>query len=182
MRVRAGIDASYWKIGIPPNLVRSRSHVIRLPAPCPVDGVILRARIGWSSFADLAVAVIAGISALVFAWQHAKLIEVSISVEDHGRPVCKLYGSLFFASTADSLSGFTPADDSDEVGIDFAHASAMDHSAVEDIDSLAERYRKAGQRLHLRPLGQDCLDVLTRAKDRVEIEVREDPHYHIADN
>lgn len=135
-------------------------------------------------FTDLAVAVITGviISALVFAWQHAKHIDVSISVEDHGWKVYKLYGSLFFASTADFLSKFTPAEDTDEVVIDFARAKVMDHSAVEAIDSLAERYRKAGKRLHLRHLSPDCLDVLTRAKDMVEIDVREDPHYHIADN
>lgn len=133
---------------------------------------------------DLAIAVVTGviISALVFAWQHAKHIDVSVSVEDHGWKVYKLYGSLFFASTADFLSKFTPAEDTDEVVIDFAHAKVMDHSAVEAIDSLAERYRKAGKRLHLRHLSPDCLEVLTKAKDMVEIDVREDPHYHIADN
>ena len=39
-----------------------------------------------------------------------------------------------------------------------------------------------GKRLHLRHLSPDCLDLLTKAKDMVEIDVREDPHYHIADN
>lgn len=94
----------------------------------------------------------------------------------------KLYGSLFFASTVDFLSKFTPADDTDEVVIDFARAKVMDHSAVEAIDSLAECYRKAGKRLHLCHLSPDCLELLTRAKDMVEIDVRADPHYHIADN
>jgi SulP family sulfate permease len=135
-------------------------------------------------FTDLAIAVITGviISALVFAWQHAKHIDVRIDVEDHGWKVYKLYGTLFFASTADFLSKFTPADDTDEVVIDFARAKVMDHSAVEAIDSLAERYRKAGKRLHLRHISPDCLELLTKAKDMVEIDVRKDPHYHIADN
>ncbi|MHB1074903.1 SulP family inorganic anion transporter [Thiobacillus sp.] len=135
-------------------------------------------------FTDLAIAVVTGviISALVFAWQHAKHIDVSVGVEDHGWKVYQLYGTLFFASTADFLSQFTPADDPDEVVIDFARARVMDHSAVEAIDSLAERYRKAGKRLHLRHLSPDCLELLTKAKDMVEIDVREDPHYHIADN
>ncbi|HRK79410.1 MAG TPA: SulP family inorganic anion transporter [Thiobacillus sp.] len=135
-------------------------------------------------FTDLAIAVITGviIAALVFAWQHAKHIDVSVNVEDHGWKVYKLYGSLFFASTADFLSKFTPAEDTDEVVIDFAYAKVMDHSAVEAIDSLAERYRKAGKRLHLRHLSPDCLELLTKAKDMVEIDVRSDPHYHIADN
>ncbi len=135
-------------------------------------------------FTDLAIAVITGviISALVFAWQHAKHIQVRVGVESHGWKVYELEGTLFFASAADFLSHFTPAEDSDEVVIDFARAKVMDHSAVEAIDSLAERYRKAGKRLHLRHLTPDCLELLTKAKDMVEIDVRSDPHYHIADN
>lgn len=135
-------------------------------------------------FTDLAIAVVTGviISALVFAWQHAKNIEVSIGVEDHGWKVYRLSGTLFFASTANFLAKFTPAEDSNEVVIDFANAKVKDHSAIEAIDSLAERYRKAGKRLHLRHLSPDCLELLTRAKDMVEIDVRADPHYHIADD
>lgn len=148
------------------------------------DAFVVVAVTAITVFTDLAVAVVTGviISALVFAWQHAKHIDVSASVENHGWKVYKLYGSLFFASTADFLSKFTPAEDTDEVVIDFAYAKVMDHSAVEAIDSLAERYRKAGKRLHLRHLSPDCLELLTKAKDMVEIDVREDPHYHIADN
>ena len=135
-------------------------------------------------FTDLAIAVVTGviISALVFAWQHAKHIDVSIGIEDHGWKVYRLNGTLFFASTANFLAKFTPAEDSNEVVIDFANAKVKDHSAIEAIDSLAERYRKAGKRLHLRHLSPDCLELLTRAKDMVEIDVRADPHYHIADD
>jgi SulP family sulfate permease len=135
-------------------------------------------------FTDLAIAVVTGviIAALIFAWQHARQIEARIGRNPHGWKIYNLHGSLFFASTANFQALFTPADDSDEVVIDFRHAKVMDHSAVEAIDSLAERYRKAGKRLHLRHLTPDCLELLTKAKDMVEIDVREDPHYHIADN
>lgn len=135
-------------------------------------------------FTDLAIAVVTGviISALVFAWQHAKHIEVRIERNAQGWKVYDLHGSLFFASTANFQSLFTPAEDPDEVVIVFRHAKVMDHSAVEAIDALAERYRKAGKRLHLRNLSPDCLDLLTNAKDMVELDVAADPHYHIADN
>lgn len=49
-------------------------------------------------------------------------------------------------------------------------------------DGLAERYRKAGKRLHLRNLSPDCLELLTNAKEMVELDVAADPHYHIADD
>jgi len=134
-------------------------------------------------FTDLAIAVVTGviIAALVFAWQHARHIGVRVSNEG-GWTLYTLSGTLFFASTADFLAKFTPTDDADEVVIDFAGARVMDHSAIEAIDSLAERYRKAGKRLHLRHLSPDCLELLTQAKDMVEIDVGSDPHYHIADN
>jgi SulP family sulfate permease len=135
-------------------------------------------------FTDLAIAVVVGviISALVFAWQHAKRIEVRIGRNQLGWKIYNLHGSLFFASTANFQALFTPADDPDEVVIDFRRATVKDHSAVEAIDSLAERYRKAGKRLHLRHLSPDCLEVLTNAKDMVEMNLAEDPHYHIADD
>ena len=135
-------------------------------------------------FTDLAIAVVTGviISALVFAWQHARHIEARIGRNPHGWKLYNLHGSLFFASTANFQALFTPADDPDEVVIDFRHAKVMDHSAIEAIDALAERYRKADKRLHLRHLSPDCLELLTKAKDMVEIDVREDPHYHIADS
>ncbi len=91
-------------------------------------------------------------------------------------------GKLYFASTANFLARFTPTEDRDEVVIDFANAKVKDHSAVEAIDSLAERYRKAGKHLHLRHLSPECLELLTKAKDKVEIDVRTDPLYHIADD
>jgi len=135
-------------------------------------------------FTDLAIAVVTGviISALAFAWQHAKHIEARIGRNQQGWKIYNLHGSLFFASTAHFQELFTPTDDSDEVIIDFRHAKVMDHSAVEAIDALAERYRKVDKRLHLRHLSPDCLEVLTNAKEMVELDLAEDPHYHIADN
>ncbi len=66
--------------------------------------------------------------------------------------------------------------------VEFRRAKVMDHSAVEAIDMLATRYQLLGKRLHLRHLSPDCLEVLDKAKDMVELNVQEDPHYHIADN
>lgn len=133
---------------------------------------------------DLAVAVVAGviISALAFAWQHAKQIRAHAYLDDKGWKIYELEGSLFFASVAQFQSLFTPKEDPDEVVIEFRRSRVVDHSAVEAIDALASRYQQAGKRLHLRHLSPDCLEVLTNAKDMVELNVAEDPHYHIADN
>ncbi|MCK9201435.1 MAG: SulP family inorganic anion transporter [Gallionella sp.] len=133
---------------------------------------------------DLAIAVIVGIviSALAFAWEHAKSMEVRVTTEEHGWKVYDLHGSLFFASSQNFLNLFTPKDDPEEVVIDFKHARVKDHSGLEAIDQLAERYTQLGKKLHLRHLSPDCLELLGKAKGMIEVNVLEDPHYHPADN
>ncbi len=133
---------------------------------------------------DLAIAVIVGIiiSALAFAWEHAKSMEVRVTTEEHGWKVYELHGSLFFASSQNFLNLFTPKEDPEEVVIDFKHARVKDHSGLEVIDQLAERYTQQGKKLHLRHLSPDCLELLGKAKGMVEVNVLEDPHYHPADN
>ena len=135
-------------------------------------------------FTDLAIAVVLGvvIAALVFAWQHAKQINVKTYTDDKGWKVYELEGSLFFASAAGFQNLFTPKDDPKEVVVEFRRAKVVDHSAIEAIDALATRYQQAGKRLHLRHLAPDCLELLSKAKDMVEVNTHEDPHYHIADS
>ncbi len=148
------------------------------------DALIIVAVTVITVLTDLAIAVIAGviIAALVFAWQHAKQINVQTSVDENGWKIYDLEGSLFFASIATFQELFTPQDDPRDVIIEFRRARVVDHSALEAIDNLAERYQELGKRLHLRHLSPDCLDVLERAKGMVEVNVLEDPHYHIADD
>lgn len=133
---------------------------------------------------DLAIAVLAGVvfAALVFAWQHAKQIQVKSAIDQNGWKVYELQGSLFFASAANFLNLFDPKGDPQHVVIEFRHARVVDHSAVEAIDALAARYQQAGKTLHLRHLSPDCLELLGKAKGMVEINQFEDPHYHIADS
>jgi SulP family sulfate permease len=139
---------------------------------------------GITVIADLAIAVIAGVifSALVFAWNHAKQINATTRINELGWKVYELNGSLFFASTAAFQNLFTPNDDPQDVAIDFKNSKVVDHSALAAIDTLAERYQSAGKKLHLKHLSQDCLELLDKAKGMIEVNVMEDPKYHIADN
>jgi SulP family sulfate permease len=132
----------------------------------------------------LATAVLVGVvvSALVFAWQHARQIRVATSVDARGWKVYELEGTLFFASVTGFNALFSPRDDPRDVAIDFARARVADHSAIQAIDGLAERYRAHGKRLHLRHLSPDCRDLLERARDMIEVNLLEDPRYHVADD
>jgi len=139
---------------------------------------------GVTVYADLAIAVIVGVifSALVFAWQHAKHVEIKETDLPDGSKLYEVEGSLFFASVTEFQQYFRPAADPDEVIIEFRHARLMDHSAIEAVNNLAERYVREGKRLRLRHLSPDCLELLDKARAMIEINYREDPHYHVADD
>lgn len=130
---------------------------------------------------DLAMAVIIGVivSALVFAWQHAKHIRADIKEVD-GVKTYELHGPLFFGSTSYFLELFDPKNDPDEVIIEFKHSRVADHSGLEVIDTLAERYNKEGKNLSLKHLSPECRKLLTKAGNMVEVDVIEDPKYHVA--
>ena len=134
-------------------------------------------------FTDLAVAVVVGVfvSALFFAWEHASHINVK-SYDKDGSRIYELNGPLFFGSVKNFLDLFTPANDPDDVIIEFQNSRVADHSAIEAIDNLAEKYIKAGKTLHLRHLSPECIQLLTKAGDLVEVNVMEDPSYHVADD
>lgn len=135
-------------------------------------------------FTDLAIAVVVGVivSALVFAWEHAKHININTYDDEHGSRVHELNGPLFFGSVKNFLELFNPEDEPDDVIIEFQNSRVADHSAIEAIDNLAERYIKAGKTLHLRHLSEECRQLLKKAGSLVEVNVMEDPRYHVADD
>ena len=148
------------------------------------DAFVLILVSGVTVATDLAIAVVVGVivSALVFAWEHAKHIKVTTTLNEMGGKVYELEGPLFFASVKNFGDLFDVKNDPDDVVIEFQKSRVYDHSAVEAIDALAERYVKAGKRLHLRHLSPECRQLLHNADDLVEVNVIEDPKYHIADD
>jgi len=132
--------------------------------------------------ADLAIAVISGIiiSALVFAWEHAK-IYARTSVDADGKKVYNLNGPLFFASVTSFAEQFDMDNDPNEVVIDFKNARVMDSSGVEAIDSITQKYKDANKKLTLRHLSQDCKNVLKSAGPFCSYE-EDDPTYKVAVN
>ena len=132
---------------------------------------------------DLAIAVFVGVivSALVFAWKKGSQIEFHSEIDQKGSKVYRLRGSLFFGSVKYFSDLFNPAEDPDDVIIDFHYARVFDHSGIEAINALAERYIKLGKTLHLIDLSPECTKLLDNAGDMVDIQIYEDlKHWHIA--
>jgi len=146
------------------------------------DAFVLILVSGVTVFTDLAIAVVVGVivSALVYAWGNASRIQARTITNDQGGKEYQLQGPLFFGSVTSFRDLFDPDGDPDDVVVDFRLSRVADHSGLEAIDTLAERYERRGKRLHLRHLSPECRKLLHRAKDLVEVNVIEDPKYHIA--
>jgi SulP family sulfate permease len=158
---------------------------LRIMGKIPVtDAFVLILVSAVTVFTDLAIAVVVGVivSALAFAWEHAKHINSKTYDDEQGSRVHELNGPLFFGSVKNFLELFNPEEDPDDVVIEFQNSRVADHSAIEAIDTLAERYIKAGKTLHLRHLSEECRQLLKKAGNLVEVNVMEDPRYHVADD
>ena len=131
---------------------------------------------------DLAVAVIAGviISALVFAWKHARIWSKT-HIEEDGTKVYTLEGPLFFGSATTFSDNFNIQDDPKKVVIDFKDARVMDFSGVEAIDAIVKKYEEANKQLLLRHLSKDCKSIMTKAGPHCSYE-EDDPTYKVAIN
>lgn len=131
---------------------------------------------------DLAIAVIAGviISALAFAWKHARIF-AKVHTEDDGTKVYTLEGPLFFASATTFADNFDVLQDPPKIVIDFKDARVMDSSGVEAIDAITKKYDEAGKNLLLRHLSADCKAILKKAEHHCSYE-EDDPTYKVAYN
>ncbi len=132
---------------------------------------------------NLALAVISGVivSALAFAWKSAHHIHRDSEVRPDGSKVYNLHGPLFFGSVTEFSTGFNPNSDPEEVTIDFKDSRVWDHSGLDAIHKLAERYRTAGKTLHLQHISPNCRELLSRAGSMVDIIILpDDPTYQVA--
>ncbi|MDZ5602406.1 SulP family inorganic anion transporter [Pseudomonas sp. RP23018S] len=114
---------------------------------------------------DLAAAVLFGIviAAINFAWQHARELYAEGRIDAEGHKHYQAHGTLFFASTAPFLNQFDPAGDPAQVTLDCQHLSFVDYSAVAALQTLRERYAKAGKHLRVVHLSERCKKLLHRA-------------------
>jgi SulP family sulfate permease len=132
-------------------------------------------------FHNLAVAVLIGVvvSALVFAWENATRIRARKHVDEFGAKHYEIFGPLFFGSIAVFQEEFDIANDPLEVIIDFKESRVVDHSAIESLNKLTERYAKAGKTVRLRYLSEDCRRLLDNASSIIDVNHLEDPRYKL---
>lgn len=147
---------------------------------------------------DLAKAVVVGTvtSALGFAWKQSTSITATMShtklIPPSGPilPNVKSYnvkGPLFFGTSQIFSRLFNVKDDPGDVVIDFTESRVFDHSALEAINNIADRYGALGKRVYLRHLSSDCARLLAKVHTdglppyEVVESNRNDPVYGVAE-
>lgn len=136
---------------------------------------------------DLAIAVFIGVivSALVFAWKSATMIRARKRIQPDGTKTYEIWGPLFFGSIQSFNSKFDVKNDPGNVEIDFVESRVSDHSALEAIFNLVNKYEAAGKSLKLKHLSEDCKALMYKASPKfkeVIVEDINDPRYYLAAN
>jgi SulP family sulfate permease len=130
---------------------------------------------------NLALAVLVGviIAALVFAWDNAKRIRARKHIDENGIKHYEIFGPLFFGSVMNFTEKFDPANDPEEVVIDFKESRIVDMSAIDALDKLSKKYNELNKKLHLKHLSEDSIKLLKNAEAVIEVNIQDDPTYKV---
>ena len=148
------------------------------------DAVVLIAVSAITVWQDLAIAVIAGVimSALSFAWKSATMIRARKRTKEDGTKVYEIWGPLFFGSTTGFNSKFEVSTDPSHVEIVFIESKVGDHSGVEALHNISNKYLEAGKKVTLTHLSPDCKAMLLKWNPEFKTIIKDaidDPRYHV---
>lgn len=151
------------------------------------DAIVLITVSAITVWKDLAVAVIAGviISALVFAWKSATMIRARKRLQPNGTKTYEIWGPLFFGSIQNFNAKFDVKNDPKNIEIDFVESRVSDHSALEAIFNLVNKYEAEGKSIKLKHLSEDCKVLLRKANPKFNDVIEEDvddPRYYLAED
>ncbi len=148
------------------------------------DAIVLITVSAVTVWQDLAIAVFVGVimSALVFAWENATRIRARKHIKENGTKVYEIWGPLFFGSTQAFSAKFDPKTDPEKVEIDFIESKVSDHSGIEALRGVANRYLDLGKEIKLTHLSEECITLLLKANPKFEQVIErsiDDPRYYV---
>jgi len=148
------------------------------------DAFVLIAVSAITVWQDLAIAVIAGVimSALKFAWDNAVRIRARKRIKENGTKVYEIWGPLFFGSTQSFASKFDVKNDPSKIEIDFIESRVSDHSGIEALERIMDKYIDEGKEVLLTHLSPECQGLLKKANPNFGKYIQssiEDPRYHV---
>lgn len=133
---------------------------------------------------DLAIAVISGviISAVVFSWKNATMIRARKRMKEDGTKVYEIWGPLFFGSVQTFNTKFDVKGDPEKVELDFIESKVSDHSGIEALLNLTNKYIASGKTVTLTHLSPECQKLIVKANPEMASLIEEsidDPRYYV---
>lgn len=142
----------------------SLKQLPKIPRP---DAFVLVLVSAVTVFTNLATAVVVGVivSALVHAYRHGTHLEVSRRDDAY----YDADGHLFFGSAQAFGRAFMVKDDAETVTVDMSRAKVQDHSAIQALESLVDRYARAGKTVRFVGLNESCERIVRKAYEKAPL-------------
>jgi SulP family sulfate permease len=102
--------------------------------------------------------------------------------KEDGTKVYEIWGPLFFGSVQNFNSKFDVKTDPENIEIDFIESKVSDHSGVEALRNIANKYLENGRKVKLTHLSPDCKTLLLKWDsnfNKVIEEAIDDPRYYV---
>ena len=94
----------------------------------------------------------------------------------------EIWGPLFFGSTQSFAEKFDVKQDPENIEIDFIESRVSDHSGIEALERIMDKYIDLGKSVTLTHLSPECQGLLKKANPNFEKYIQssiEDPRYHV---
>ena len=102
--------------------------------------------------------------------------------KDDGTKVYEICGPLFFGAVHTFNSKFDVKNDRDKVEIDFVESKVSDHSGIEALNNLVDKYVSMDKSVTLKHLSPECKTLLLKANPTLDAIIEtsiDDPRYHV---
>ena len=102
--------------------------------------------------------------------------------KEDGTKVYEIWGPLFFGSVQNFLAKFDVKNDPEKVELDFIESRVSDHSGIEALRGIVNKYIEADKEIKISHLSPECKRILITSnpewKDYIEYHV-DDPRYFV---
>tara|TARA_B110000908_G_scaffold150622_1_gene184745 strand:+ start:1324 stop:1683 length:360 start_codon:yes stop_codon:yes gene_type:complete len=110
------------------------------------------------------------------------MIRARKRTKEDGTKVYEIWGPLFFGSIQNFSSKFNFKNDPKKIEIDFIESRVSDHSGIESLENLIQKYRKLNKKVTLTHLSPECKTLLLKANPSLKRNIEDsidDPRYYV---
>ena len=110
------------------------------------------------------------------------MIRARKSIKEDGTKVYEIWGPLFFGSVQNFNQKFDAVTDPEKIEIDFIESKVTDHSGIEAVRNIANKYLDLGKSVKLTHLSPECKNLLLKANPGFEEVIEtsiDDPRYWV---